>query len=237
MRATFVLRAVLLPTLWLTNLVASESDSQFGGAIPAVPTPDTIEGDWRVDCPPDISVCGKTTNVEVVHHHNETIYTTQNHTKTTTKTMSPHTRVITSISVVTVKNQTEGLCRDTSTIYEAEPLTVTVDVNITTTREFVPIVNSTLVVISEVTAAALQQCFIKQTSLASAAASATSATAAPSVAAASAESSGDEATTTQSGVISDSFAAARESDDSDDEDETTSEATSYTYTQNPFGTV
>ncbi|EXA48880.1 hypothetical protein FOVG_02219 [Fusarium oxysporum f. sp. pisi HDV247] len=110
--------------------------------------------------------------------------------------MSPYTRVITSTSVVTVKNQTEGLCHDISTIYEAEPLIVTVDVNITTTREFVPIVNSTLAVINEVTAADLQQCFIKQTSLASATASATTATAAPSVAAASAESSGDEATTT-----------------------------------------
>ena len=37
---------------------------------------------------------------------------------------------------------------------------MTVDVNVTTTREFVPIVNSTTVVTSEVTAAALQQCFI-----------------------------------------------------------------------------
>ncbi|KAG7419243.1 hypothetical protein ACKAV7_005238 [Fusarium commune] len=149
--------------------------------------------------------------------------------------MSPHTRVITSISVVTVKNQTEGLCRDTSTIYEAEPLIVTVDVNITTTREFVPIVNSTLVVISEVTAAALQQCFIKQSSLASATASATTATAAPSVAAASAESSGEEATTNLPRVTSESFGASQDSDYQDDEDEATSEATSSTSSPDPFG--
>ncbi|KAG4260817.1 hypothetical protein FPRO03_02640 [Fusarium proliferatum] len=150
--------------------------------------------------------------------------------------MSPHTRVITSISVVTVRNQTEGLCRDTSTIYEAEPLIVTVDVNITTTREFVPIVNSTLVVVSEVTAAALQQCFIKQTSLALATASTTTTeTVAPSAAAASAESGGVEATTTLPTETGESAGVAQGTDDLDDEDETTSEATSSTSSPDLWG--
>lgn len=128
-----------------------------------------------------------------------------------------------------------GLCRDTSTIYEAEPLIVTVDVNITTTREFVPIVNSTLVVISEVTAAALQQCFIKQTSLALATASTTTTeTAAPSAAAASAGSSGEEATTNPT-AIGESGGVAQGTEDLDDEDETTSEATSSTSSPDPWG--
>nr|RBQ89547.1 hypothetical protein FVER53263_05676 [Fusarium verticillioides] len=132
-----------------------------------------------------------------------------------------------------------GLCRDTSTIYEAEPLIVTVDVNITTTREFVPIVNSTLVVISEVTAAALQQCFIKQTSLALATASTTTTTttetAAPSAAAVSAESSGEEATTTLPTWMGESAGVAQGTDDLDDEDETTPEATSSTSSPDSWG--
>ncbi|RKL43242.1 hypothetical protein BFJ72_g4655 [Fusarium proliferatum] len=143
---------------------------------------------------------------------------TQNHTKTTTKV------------------PTIGLCRDTSTIYEAEPLIVTVDVNITTTREFVPTVNSTLVVVSEVTAAALQQCFIKQTSLALATASTTTTeTVAPSAAAASAESSGEETTTTLPTETDESAGVAQGTDDLDDEDETTSEATSSTSSPDLWG--
>lgn len=55
-----------------------------------------------------------------------------------------------------------GHCRNTTTIYDEATTTVTVDRNVTTTREYVPIEYITTIETRTVTAKALHQCFVKE---------------------------------------------------------------------------
>ncbi|KAF5006733.1 hypothetical protein FDECE_6910 [Fusarium decemcellulare] len=175
MLATSILRIAVITTPWLAKMVAVAAD------VPVVQQPlistvvmnepvtivDQAPVKTRSTCHPSISVCGSSANVMVIHSHNSTTYVTRNHTQTkisililNKQVLSPHYNTVTEVSVTTINTQTEGLCRNTSIIYEPEPLTVTVDVNVTTTREFVPIKNITTTIVSTVTAKALEQCIV-----------------------------------------------------------------------------
>ncbi|KAF4470616.1 hypothetical protein FALBO_2482 [Fusarium albosuccineum] len=175
MLATSILRMAVITTPWLAKLVAAAAGElviDFDEPVvqqPLISTvvvnePTTIVDQapvkTRSTCHPSISVCGSLANVMVIHSHNSTTYVTRNHTQTKISVLSPHYNTVTEVSVTTINTRTEGLCRNTSIIYEPEPLTVTVDVNVTTTREFVPIKNITTTIVSTVTAKALEQCIV-----------------------------------------------------------------------------
>ncbi|KAH6892528.1 hypothetical protein B0T10DRAFT_560107 [Thelonectria olida] len=162
MLATFLFRAAVVTTPWLARLVAAEAD-QVALQQPLMGTMAFVVGTTMGECAPSITVCGKTDTVLVIHSPKSTSYATVNHTTTTTVELPTQTNVITQVTVETVNPETEGHCRSTTVIYDDVVTTITVDVNVTTTCEFVPIENSTTIVTSRVTGKAIEQCYLKTT--------------------------------------------------------------------------
>ncbi|EWG44672.1 hypothetical protein FVEG_05676 [Fusarium verticillioides 7600] len=165
----------LLTVAILPRLVATGSDpaAAYGTVIPpSLDLPDavsnassTIESEALLEeCDPTITVCGTTANVKVVRTHNVTSYVTNYHVHEVITELPTSTRTVFSVIVSTNTTNVEGQCRDTTVYIEPTPLIVTVDVNTTTTREVVPITNTTSVTTSWVEHKKISQCIIKRTS-------------------------------------------------------------------------
>ncbi|SCO39638.1 uncharacterized protein FFNC_06972 [Fusarium fujikuroi] len=168
-------RLLQLTVAILPRLAAAGSDpaAAYGTlAPPSLGLPDavsnassTIESEALLEeCDPTITVCGTTANVRVVRTHNSTIFVTRHHVHEEITELPTSTRTVVEVIVSTNTTNIEGQCRDTTVYVEPTPLIVTVDVNTTTTREVVPIVNITSVTTSWVEHKKISQCIIKRTS-------------------------------------------------------------------------
>ncbi|CCT66503.1 uncharacterized protein FFB20_09903 [Fusarium fujikuroi] len=168
-------RLLQLTVAILPRLAAAGSDpaAAYGTvAPPSLDLPDavsnassTIESEALLEeCDPSITVCGTTANVKVVRTHNSTIFVTRHHVHEEITELPTSTRTVVEVIVSTNTTNIEGQCRDTTVYVEPTPLIVTVDVNTTTTREVVPIVNITSVTTSWVEHKKISQCIIKRTS-------------------------------------------------------------------------
>ncbi|KAF4438072.1 hypothetical protein FACUT_5235 [Fusarium acutatum] len=125
----------------------------------------TIEGEELLDeCDPTISICGTTADVKVIRTHKSTSYVTKVNEHVVITTLPTSTRTVFEVIVSTNTTSIEGQCRDTIVYEEIIPTTVVVEINTTTTREFVPIVPTTVTTVSWVEHKKISQCIIKRTS-------------------------------------------------------------------------
>ncbi|KAG5803073.1 hypothetical protein H9Q74_012730 [Fusarium xylarioides] len=164
-----LLTAANLPGLVNAGIVANESS--------------TIERELLLEeCDPTISICGTTADIKVIRTHKSTKTITTTHTHETIIVRSPpnvsgpytvliqtqelptSTRTVVEVIVSTSTTRVEGQCRDTIIYEEIIPTTVVVEINTTTTREFVPIVPVTVTTVSWVEHKKISQCIIKRTS-------------------------------------------------------------------------
>ncbi|CAM1505809.1 Fc.00g114460.m01.CDS01 [Cosmosporella sp. VM-42] len=161
-----LLQVTLLAVAGLPQLVAAGVDAYMAGVQqppvpPNFPQMDVIEGVLMDDCGDNISVCGKTADIRIVYEHAVTSYETNYKIFETVTTLPAETVVVTKVEFITTTTTTEGQCRSTTTIVNEKPLIITVDVNVTSTREFVPVTTSTTVSTSTVSEKAIEQCIIK----------------------------------------------------------------------------
>ncbi|KAF5530338.1 hypothetical protein FMEXI_13626 [Fusarium mexicanum] len=193
MLTNWFLQLAILTAATLPRLATAGSDvaAPYGSA--AIPTTNlpvavsnassTIEHELLLEeCDPTISVCRTTADIKVIRTHKSTSTSTTTRTHVTTIVRSPLStfdsyivltqtqelptsyRTIVEVIVSTTIIDVEGQCRDTIIYEELDPTTVTVEVNTTTTREFVPIVPTTVKTTSWVPHTKISQCIVKRTS-------------------------------------------------------------------------
>ncbi|KAK0385138.1 hypothetical protein NLU13_7616 [Sarocladium strictum] len=125
----------------------------------------SVEGEILLDeCDTSITACATTADVKVVRTHKSTQYVTNFHTFESISTLTPSTRTVTQVVVSTRTTSVEGQCRETIIYEEPTPLIITVDVNTTVVRDFVPIVPTTVTTVSWVEHKQTSQCIIRKTS-------------------------------------------------------------------------
>ncbi|KAG5774060.1 hypothetical protein H9Q73_011833 [Fusarium xylarioides] len=188
------LQLALLTAANLPGLVNAGIDpaAAYGTAVQQLPLnppsavaneSSTIERELLLEeCDPTISICGTTADIKVIRTHKSTKTITTTHTHETIIVRSPpnvsgpytvliqtqelptSTRTVVEVIVSTSTTRVEGQCRDTIIYEEIIPTTVVVEINTTTTREFVPIVPVTVTTVSWVEHKKISQCIIKRTS-------------------------------------------------------------------------
>ncbi|KAF5234785.1 hypothetical protein FANTH_11974 [Fusarium anthophilum] len=188
------LKLAILTATTLPRLATASSDvASPYGSVPK-PTPQlpvavsnassTIERELLLEeCDPTISVCRTTADIKVIRTHKSTKTSTITKTHQTiivraiqsafdsyivlmkAQELPTSTRTVVEVIVSTTIIDVEGQCRDTIIYEEISPTTVTVEVNTTTTREFVPIVPITVKTTSWVPHTKISQCIVKRTSI------------------------------------------------------------------------
>ncbi|KAJ4037179.1 hypothetical protein NW761_001437 [Fusarium oxysporum] len=170
-------RSFAVTLLWLLGLVAAEKLSTPVLWDPDSSTSRTVDEKTMVECGGHIKQCGIMEDIKIVRSPVSTVYVTQNFTTTTEKVLPTQTVVIKSVKVVTVNNQTQGICkkflwqtqliretsghcRETMTVPDLKPAIITVNVTVEHVREIVPVTNVVSIETSTVTATSIEQCFI-----------------------------------------------------------------------------
>ncbi|KAJ4319848.1 hypothetical protein N0V84_006129 [Fusarium piperis] len=176
MLCEWFLKLALVAAGGLPRLVAAGADpSAYYGDVGQQPlnpqivvaneSASSVEGVLMMDeCDASITACGTTADVKVIRTHTSTSYVTKPRVFESVTTLAPSIVTVTQVRVETRTTSTEGQCRDTVVIEETTPLTVTVDVNTTTIREFVPIQYTTVTEVSIVDHKQIAQCIIKSSS-------------------------------------------------------------------------
>ncbi|KAJ4044309.1 hypothetical protein NW763_011181 [Fusarium oxysporum] len=175
MLSNWFLQLALLALAGLPRLVTADADPSalYGNVVQQPLNPPAVggqnasdaEGELLLDeCDASITACGTTADVKIIRTHKETSYVTHIHVFEDITTLPTSTRTVTEVVVSTKTTSIEGQCRDTTVYEETTPLIVIVDVNTTTTREFVPIVPKTVTTVSWVEHKKISQCIIKRTS-------------------------------------------------------------------------
>ncbi|KAL6366301.1 hypothetical protein LRP88_00049 [Fusarium phalaenopsidis] len=167
------LQLALLAAVGLQKLVLAGADpSPVYGNIgqqalyqqPAVAnTTDEIE-QLMEECDESITACAATAKNKVISTYTSTIYTTNIHVHEEVTTISTSTRTYTEVEVSTETTTIEGQCRETEFVQAPIPQIVTVDVNTTTTREYVHITSTTTKVLSVVKYKQTAQCIVRKKS-------------------------------------------------------------------------
>ncbi|KAJ3469667.1 hypothetical protein MRS44_003732 [Fusarium solani] len=167
------LQLALLAAVGLQKLVLAGADpSPVYGNIgqqalyqqPAVAnTTEEIE-QLMEECDESITACAATAKNKVISTYTSTIYTTNIHVHEEVTTISTSTRTYTEVEVSTETTTTEGQCRETEFVQAPIPQIVTVDVNTTTTREYVHITSTTTKVLSVVKYKQTAQCIVRKKS-------------------------------------------------------------------------
>ncbi|KAL3593346.1 hypothetical protein FPOAC2_07642 [Fusarium poae] len=172
-----LLHLLLLPIAGLPRLAAAGADpsaypGDAGQQLPNLAivlmngSSSTEEGEQLMEeCDASITACATTADVKIIRTHASTKYVTNLHVFESVSTVSTSTRTFTQVKVSTKTTSVEGQCRDTTIYEEPTPLTVTVDVNTTTVKEFVHIVPTTITTVSIVEHKQTAQCIIKRTSM------------------------------------------------------------------------
>ncbi|KAH7217527.1 hypothetical protein BKA60DRAFT_648849 [Fusarium oxysporum] len=147
-----LLRAGAIAALLLVNQASAAEEEQVSTRlyVPKKPPPKHDDHTHRRqsktmgDCAPHITSCGAMDDVKIIHE----------------PVLPDQINYVTHVEIVTVNNETEGHCRKTITVQDDKPVTVKVDLVVTTTREVVNIVDETIIVYQTVTANSVEQCFI-----------------------------------------------------------------------------
>ncbi|KAJ4065366.1 hypothetical protein NW756_004641 [Fusarium oxysporum] len=157
MLSNWFLQLALLALAGLPRLVTADADPSalYGNVVQQPLNPPAVggqnasdaEGELLLDeCDASITACGTTADVKIIRTHKETSYVTHIHVFEDITTLPTSTRTVTEVVVSTKTTSIE------------------VDVNTTTTREFVPIVPKTVTTVSWVEHKKISQCIIKRTS-------------------------------------------------------------------------
>jgi len=121
------------------------------------PMPGVLVG----DCDASITACGTTAEMKIIRVPGKTVYVTSNNTFEDLKTLPTVTSTTTIHEYTTVTTSTEGACQNTTYITDTNrEVTVTVQLNITTTRDFVPVVFTGKTETITVNEKATEQCIV-----------------------------------------------------------------------------
>ncbi|KAF5976129.1 hypothetical protein FBULB1_7067 [Fusarium bulbicola] len=163
-----LLRASLTVAVLVVNQASAAEEEQVSTRlyVPKKPPPKHDDHTHRRqtktmgDCAPHITSCGATDDVKIIHEPISTEYSTHIINEEVIKLLPDQIHYVTHVEIVTVNNETEGHCRKTITVQDDKPITVKVDVVVTTTREVVNIIDETIIEYQTVTANSVEQCFI-----------------------------------------------------------------------------
>ncbi|OAL53614.1 hypothetical protein IQ07DRAFT_640664 [Pyrenochaeta sp. DS3sAY3a] len=126
---------------------------------------DVVEGRLMGDCAPSITACGKLDSIKIEYQAVSTQFIINNITEEAVTTLKPETTTRTIWEVETVTTESQGWCRNTTTLTDIHRVeTVHLNATITTTREFIPIITAKVTSTSTVSAKAVDQCIIKNPS-------------------------------------------------------------------------